>query len=89
MFEFQRKIVKSNLFGFVAFFYIPILHWKFYTLNVHLCAQHQDVEQGEEEEPRARRTQRTPLRRPLTRPTAPPPSVQRVRPVSRFPINLK
>ncbi len=53
-----------------------------------LCAQHQDVEQGEEEEPRARRAQRTPLRRPLTRPTAPPPSVQRVRPVSRFPILL-
>ncbi len=53
-----------------------------------LCAQHQDVEQGEEEEPRVRRAQRTPLRRPLTRPTAPPPSVQRVRPVSCFPVIL-
>jgi hypothetical protein len=53
-----------------------------------LCVQHQDVEQGDEEEPRARRSQRTPVRR-VVRPTAPPPSIQRVRPVSRFPLNLK
>jgi hypothetical protein len=64
---------KLFLFRFSLIFLLPIPYF----------VQYDDVEVGEDEA-RAARTERTPFRRNLRRPTVPPPSVNMVRPVRKF-----
>ena len=66
----DTSLSKLFLFRFSLIFLLPIPYF----------VQYDDVEVGEDEA-RAVRTERTPFRRNLRRPTVPPPSVHMVRPV--------